>query len=181
MNGLNEIWVPVKAFSDRYEVSNTGKVRSLYCPTGLRKKPHEKVLQEDKDGYFVVGLYHSNTMKMCKVHRLVAEAFVPNPESKNTVNHKDTNKKNNNPENLEWVTSEENTKHARKMGCYPRCDGDFASYRIFTTKEIAEIKKDIVLGKSSKELFNKYPKLNSKHLYLLRHNKTWKSVQPVTT
>lgn len=102
---MNEIWMPIAGYEDRYEVSNTGKVRSLnYRMTG--KKKELKPITQGK-GYHAVGLCKNGKMRWGKVHRLVADAFIPNPENKREVNHKDGNKKNNHADNLEWATASE--------------------------------------------------------------------------
>lgn len=111
---MNEIWMPIEGYEDRYEVSNTGKVRSLnYRMTG--KKKELKPIMQGK-GYHAVGLCKNGKMKWGKVHRLVADAFIPNPENKREVNHKDGNKQNNHADNLEWSTASENQKHAYRLG-----------------------------------------------------------------
>lgn len=111
---MNEVWKPVRGYEDRYEVSNTGKVRSLnYRHKGITKEL--KPTTEGK-GYLMVGLCRDGSMKWGKIHRLVAEAFLPNPENKREVNHIDGDKKNNVVDNLEWVTASENMKHAFKIG-----------------------------------------------------------------
>lgn len=69
-----------------------------------------------RDTYFGVNLSTNNISKKVKIHRLVALAFISNPEGKQQVNHKDCNRQNNNVENLEWVTNKENVDHAFKMG-----------------------------------------------------------------
>ena len=93
----------------------------------------------------MVGLCRNGTMKWAKVHRLVAEAFIPNPEHKAQINHKDGNKRNNRTDNLEWVTNSENAHHAFKMGLKR---GDVAWGRILGTvygekgrKKTAEARK----------------------------------------
>lgn len=94
-----------------YSVSNTGRVRN--DQTG-------KILKASKsDGYLVISisLGHGN-MKRKRVHRLVAEYFIPNPENKPFVNHIDGKRDNDYVENLEWVTPSENMQHARKTGLY---------------------------------------------------------------
>jgi len=73
-------------------------------------------LIQDKKGYLVVGLRKQGVQKRWRVNRLVAIAFIPNTENKPQVNHKDTNKKNNYVDNLEWATNSENMQHAHDNG-----------------------------------------------------------------
>lgn len=70
----------------------------------------------DVDGYLHVYLYNNGKRTTANIHRLVAEAFIPNPNNLPQINHKDTNKQNNHIDNLEWCTAKENTQHAIKNG-----------------------------------------------------------------
>ena len=99
----NEIWKPVKGYEGLYEVSNMGRVKSLIIRA--YKKPHI-LKQGTVCGYKQVRFING---KQFKVHRLVAEAFVPNPLRKPHVGHKDESRTNNKAENLEWVTPKENS------------------------------------------------------------------------
>ena len=118
-----EVFRDVLGYEGLYQVSNYGRVKSLerknifYC--GLRKKhlerpTKEKILNYNKSnrGYLQVCLTKDGKSKTYTVHRLVAKAFLPNLKNKKQVNHIDGNKENNNIDNLEWVTSSENNKHA---------------------------------------------------------------------
>lgn len=100
---MKEVWKPIKGYEKLYLISNNGRVKSL------RKNIIRKT-NTDGSGYLKVELYNKS-FKTLKIHRLVAEAFVPNPLNKNEVNHKDGNILNNNYQNLEWVTSKENSIH----------------------------------------------------------------------
>lgn len=97
-------WKDVVGYEGLYKVSNTGDIFSTLLQR--KKKPSTTEL-----GYLVVTLRKDKVSKLVKVHRLVATAFIPNPESKKEVNHKDGNKVNNNVSNLHWCTRKENMKH----------------------------------------------------------------------
>ena len=108
---MTEIWKPVVGYLGFYEVSNLGRVKSLKDNLG---RDRELILkpQKRKDGYFTIELKRSTKF----LHRIVAEAFIPNPENKPQVNHKDSNRENNQTGNLEWVTASENILHGYKYG-----------------------------------------------------------------
>ena len=117
-----EIWKDAIGYKGYYQVSNLGNVRSIErkVKTG-RKKGRVVPAQLMKarilnTGYFVVDLQKNNQRKTCKVHRLVALAFMPNPLYKFEVNHKNGNKLDNRLHNLEWVSKSANTRHALLMG-----------------------------------------------------------------
>lgn len=94
---------------DNYIVYDDGKIYSK-----TRKKFMTYKIM--KDGYARMEMYKDHKPKMFNVHRMVAEVFIPNPENKPFVNHKDGNKQNNTVDNLEWVTQKENIEHAYKNG-----------------------------------------------------------------
>ena len=111
---MTEIWKPIDGTNGMYEVSNTGKVKSNnYLGNGVVR---ELALSFDPKGYLRVSLYFGEKRKTQKVHRLVAQAFIPNPDGKPEVNHKDGNKANNHVGNLEWSTPKENVIHAYRSG-----------------------------------------------------------------
>ena len=97
-----EYWRPIPGYEE-YEVSNLGRV-----------KGKERILKpsKNKDGYLAVGLYKSGQRKIFKVHRLVAIAFIPNPDKLPCINHKDENPGNNVASNLEWCTQKYNVSYA---------------------------------------------------------------------
>lgn len=99
-----EIFKEIEGYSGLYAVSNYGRVKSL--GNGNSNNSKERILKPAKnsDGYLVVGLYKEGKCKFYKIHRLVAQAFIPNPNNYPQVNHKDEDKTNNKVENLEWCT-----------------------------------------------------------------------------
>lgn len=103
---MDEIWRDIEGYEGLYQVSNKGRVKSLY-------KGSERILSPgiDGSGYMFVCLCHDNVRKYFKLHRLVAQTFISNQENKPQVNHKDENKKNNCVDNLEWATSKENINY----------------------------------------------------------------------
>ena len=119
-----EVWKPIEGYEGLYEVSDKGNVRSLdrYVYTGaagmVRRKGVFMKQQTNKKGYKTVMLHDSSRVRSTTVHRLVAEAFIPNPDNKSQVNHIDTDKTNNSVSNLEWNTQEENMAHAKKHNLF---------------------------------------------------------------
>ncbi|OLS33355.1 NUMOD4 domain-containing protein [Bacillus sp. MRMR6] len=114
-----ETWKPIKNYEGNYEVSNLGRVKSLKRDVlrrdGYVNKVIEKILSPViAEGYLIIGLYMDNKGKKFYVHKLVAEAFIPNPDNKPFVNHIDRDRSNPKVENLEWVTQRENMKHSVK-------------------------------------------------------------------
>lgn len=113
------IWKDIEGYEGLYQVSDTGLVRGVdrISPQGKHIKSAYRKLSTDKDGYSVVNLSKNGKIKMLKVHRLVAYAFVDGKsDERNQINHIDGNKQNNTAENLEWVTSRENIAHAFATG-----------------------------------------------------------------
>lgn len=118
-----EKWRPVVGYEGFYEVSTFGRVRSILRRDPMGKLVKEKVLIQKKlsaHKYMRVTLSKNGFQKGYQVHRLVAQAFLPNPLNKGYVNHKDgRNPTNNNVSNLEWATQKENMRHAATTGLLP--------------------------------------------------------------
>lgn len=107
-----EIWKDIEGYEGLYQVSSEGMVKSLnYNRTG-----EERILKsgKDKDGYLYVILYKEGNTKTFSVHRLVAQAFLNNPDNLQQVNHIDENPTNNSVDNLEWCTAKYNVNYGTR-------------------------------------------------------------------
>lgn len=123
-----------------YTITTNGDVYSLnYGKTGKKKKI--KPCENKNSGYMCVNLYYNKKLYRKYIHRLVAEAFIPNPDNKPEVNHKDGNKRKNNLKNLEWVTEKENTDHAFKNNLRKIHHGEGATDSKITEKTAKKICK----------------------------------------
>lgn len=111
-----EEWKDVPGYEGEYRVSNLGNVYS--CKRNRPLKPHD-----NGSGHMIVCLYKGSTPKIYPVHRLVAMAFIPNPNSLPIVHHLDDNPQNNRAANLMWCTQKENVHYtiaAGNHGTMPR-------------------------------------------------------------
>ncbi len=113
---MDEIWHDVKNFEGLYQVSNFGRIRNIKGRT-LKQ-------QINKDGYFRVGLSFNHKRRYYFVHRLIAEVFLPNPDNKKFIVHKDHNRQNNQISNLQWINGSNNRpvyqfdRHGNLIGKY---------------------------------------------------------------
>lgn len=119
---MQEIWKDIPEYEGLYQVSNLGRVRSVdrYVNSNIRN--NNKVLRKGKilkpaktKTYLSVGLCNGKKQKTKNIHQLVAQAFIPNPNNYNCINHKDENKYNNNVNNLEWCTRKYNNNYGKRL------------------------------------------------------------------
>lgn len=175
-----ELWKDIAGY-ELYQVSNLGRVRSLRRMVSGRYDNMQvkagRVLKchVSASGYVTVCINHKGKKSLAIIHRLVAEAFVPNPDNKPCVNHKNGVKTYNRPENLEWCTHSENTCHAYSNGLLKAVEGDKHWNRKLSATDIPRIRELL----SSGETRTKIAALYSVTTICIRdiHNrKTWKSV-----
>ena len=143
---------------DDYDITRSGKVINRH--TGREIKP-----QKNGKGYYRVGI----GKKLLFVHRLVAEKYIPNPEGKLQVNHKDGDKTNNNADNLEWVTNQENRSHAIKNSLH--LTGEKCPWAKLTEEQVKFIRLHTEI--SSKEMASAFG-ISDSHVREIRRNESWK-------
>ena len=112
----SEIWKDVVGYEGLYEVSDKGNVRSVERKDSIGRKCGGRVLKpiNNGHGYLQVDMCKNGKAKKKRIHRLVAEAFIPNPKGFLEINHKDENKSNNELSNLEWCTREYNINYGKR-------------------------------------------------------------------
>lgn len=140
---MDEIWKAIPGYEGYYEASNLGRIRSVarrYVNSrGAERRVVERILSPctTRNGYCLVTLFREKRRCYQLVHRLVATTFVPNPDGRSEVNHKNGDKADNCVNNLEWCTTSENLKHRyQKLGCRP-CDGGMSKpVRCIETGEV---------------------------------------------
>lgn len=150
-----EKWVDIKGYEGLYQVSNFGRVKSL----GRWKQNHgkkqyisEKIKAQriDPQGYSMVDLYKDNKSKARRIHRLVAENFIENPFNKETVNHKNGDKRDNTVNNLEWATQKEQNEHIYRIGLKRKQSIEIAIKAM--NKKNSKPLIDVISGKSYKSI-----------------------------
>ena len=110
---MREIWKDIKGFEGLYQISNYGRVKSLQMYAGGKYIRRNKILMpcNNGNGYYIVYLMKDRKRNVKYIHRLVAQAFIENPNNYSCINHKDENKTNNNVNNLEWCTYKYNNNY----------------------------------------------------------------------
>lgn len=108
----SEVWKKIRGYEEFYEISSLGNVRSLDRISNNRRRKGKLCKPFIRNKYFGVALSKDGYVKQYSIHRLLAEAFIHNPDNKPTVNHIDGNKTNNELSNLEWATHSEQIIHA---------------------------------------------------------------------
>lgn len=162
---MSEVWKPVIGWEDCYQVSNLGRVKSEY-----------QILKPKKGNqpYYSVSLSREGKVDFRRIHRLVAQAFVPNPEGKGVVDHIDNNKLNNMVDNLQWMTVKENTSKAFSEGRMPTGEQVLGSK--LTKVKVLEIKALYNLGDITQALLGEQFGVSRQQISKIVNNKQWRHI-----
>ena len=169
-------WKDVVGYEGLYQVNKNGQIYSLISNKTL-KFFYRGSRQDNK--YLVVELHKNKKGKTISVHRIVAEAFIPNPNNLPCVNHKDGNKYNNCVDNLEWCTYSENNAHAFQTGLKRIPRGTKSNLSKLTYNEVVEIKKCLILGDSeygTRPLAKKYG-VDHRVIMDIYHNRKYQDIK----
>lgn len=131
-----EVWKPIPDFEELYQVSNFGRVKSFWHGKPRIMKPNVSF------GYLRIQLCKDGKAKKFLVHRLVAQAFIPNPDAKPQVNHIDGHSFNNHADNLEWATGSENIQHSFAMGLQVGIQGENRSDAKLTDEQARYVREN---------------------------------------
>lgn len=170
----------IPGYDFEYFVTTDGRVWTTSRKNGIERWMKQTA---HKDGYLHVGLWKDRVEHIKRVHRLVAEAFIPNPENKPYVNHIDGNRQNNHVENLEWCTQRENVLHAihvlKRWSSWTdnarekaRLQG-FANRKL-TLEDAKKIREEYASGTTSCIKLSRKYSLNKKSILDIIHNKSYK-------
>ena len=179
---VSERWAPMPNFEKFYEVSNFGNVRSkdrlVLSKNGTKRlfKGKDLTLSLNNIKYFTIcaKIREMGANKTLTVHRLVALAFIPNPENKPQVNHINGIKTDNRVENLEWVTATENLNHAFKMGLLADKNAFEYPNTTLTRDQVLEI-RELFKTKTNKEIAHKY-NVSKEIISKLKNGRTYKNI-----
>lgn len=175
---MTEIWKDIEGYEGFYMASYSGKIKSLdrfvNCNKGSKQPKKGKILKPflNRKGYPIVDVPMNGLRKTISVHILITKTFVPNPENKPQVNHKDGNKLNSAAWNLEWCTNKENITHASINGLLIRPKGEKHSLAKLTEKQVIEI-RSLQNKMKRKDIAIKF-NVGRSNIDMILANQTWR-------
>lgn len=176
-----EEWKDVEGYEGIYQVSNLGRLKSLerivHSKKWDRREP-SKILSPPqlKSGYLIASLHKEGKTKSVLLHRLIAKAFIPNPNNLPQVNHKDGNKQNNMIDNLEWVSAQDNIIHAYTNNLMHPAHGIKINVGHFVEEDIRNIRRMALTGMSQRKIAAEYG-VHQGSIWLILKGKTYRWVE----
>lgn len=170
----SSIVVDIKGLEGLYAVMKDGRVWSYPKKQGSGQRLHGQFLKtkiNKKDGYCYITFGYRKKNITRKIHRLVAEAYIPNPENKAEVNHINGIKTDNRVENLEWCTRQENATHARKTGLMKK--GEDSGNSKLTEPKVLEIRALYKKGVYSQKYLGQIFGVGQATIHKIIHNQRW--------
>ncbi len=165
-----EIWKDIEGFDSEYQIGDNGCIKSFKNNNPIIRK--QKV---NKKGYLNICLHNNGVRKYYRPHRLVALAFIPNPQNKPHINHKNGIKTDNRVENLEWCTPKENIHHAYKTGLIVGKKGEEHSQSKLTNLEVLAI-RNIDYSLITQRRVSKIYNLSNQQLNAIVKRKRWNHI-----
>lgn len=180
-NLSNEEWKDIENYEGLYQISNLGRVKSLakviktwYRTCNMREKLLK--LCSASDGYFIVILCKKGNNKTYRVSRLVAQAFIPNPDNYPQVNHINSIRTDNKVKNLEWCTAQYNVIHSYKNGFRHGTKGEKCPFAKLTNKQVLEIRQKYIPYKYTYNKLAKEYKIHPIHVGHIIRRQSWKHI-----
>jgi len=183
---MEEVWKDIQGYEGYYQISNLGSVKSLE-----RKLPHnkfknvicnykERIMKQNNDtkGYPSIMLRVNNVIKTLRIHRLVAQAFIPNPENKPQINHINGIKTDYSIINLEWCNQSENNTHAYKTGLRTsECvRGINSNHSKLTEENVLEIRRRFLNENISRKELSEIYNVSRRNICHIINNEIWKHI-----
>lgn len=164
-------WIYLKSVKTKYMITINGDVIHI-------KKKSKKILKHhlDKDGYHHVNIYINGKGYYCSVHRLVATAFIPNPDNKEQVNHKDGDKDHNYVSNLEWASPQENIRHAFMTGLSTAKKGSSHPNSVYSEEQIRKVCEYLSENKKKMKEISKLTGVSYTVIKQIRNHIIWCSI-----
>jgi len=181
-----EIWRDVPGYEGMYRVSTHGRVASYPRLRKNGKQHKDRIMRTAQKGgsyeYYQVLLTDlAGNRKKCMIHRLMAFAFIPNPDSKPEINHKNGNKHDNRLENLEWVTASENRQHSFANGLQLIQRGEKCRWAKLTDADVIKIKALLRSGSLTQKKIGEMFGVSRSCILNIKIGKDWKHIKQQNT